>query len=398
MVILRKQQEDNFIFTGIGKLTFVIIIVSLAMALVSTIWAVYMDSFFHEISKVGLFSSVLTIISFFSYFFFIPLIEKSNKAKLFSISLFLFSLNYFLFALNKSFAIFIFLSFLITILTTIRITSFGILVRNNSKKETLSKNQGIIYSFRNLAWLIGPLIAGYLANKYNISLIFIISAFLIFLAFISFNFLKITDKNKTKESKKGIIKNFIDFFRNKNRVYAYILGGGVNLWWSLIYLFIPLFIIRNNLNDLWIGYFLFAVAIPLILFEYYFSKLAGKIGFKKIFKIGFLIPAIISLICFFIPNIYIILILLVLASLGLAMLEPTTEAYFFDILDRKEVSRFYGPYNTSIDSSSFIGRIIPSLLLFLLPFKYIFLIFSLFMFIMVIISYQIKDSVEKNEK
>ena len=393
-----RQHALFFRFSGIKKLTFVIMIVSLAMALVSTIWAVYLDSFFHDVAMVGIFSSILTLISFFSYLFFIPLIERSDKAKLFSLSLLLFSFNYVLFSFNSSFSFFVILAVLITILSTIRITSFGILVKDFSEDSSLSKNEGMVYSFRNLAWVIGPLIAGYLANKYNISLIFIISALLFFIAFIFFNLLKISDKNKSKKINKGIFKNLFDFFKERNRTYAYILGGGVNLWWSLIYLFIPLFIIRNGLNDLWIGYFLFVVAVPLILFEYPFSKLAGKIGFKKMFKIGFLIPTVLVFACFFIPNIYIILILLAIASLGLAMLEPTTEAYFFDILKKDEISRFYGPYNTAIDTGQFIGRIIPSLFLLFLPFKSIFLIYGLLMFMMVIISFKIKDVVEKNDK
>jgi len=39
--------------------------------------------------------------------------------------------------------------------------------------------------------------------------------------------------------------------------------------------------------------------------------------------------------------------LLVLASIGIPMLEPTSEAYFFDILKGDEEYRFYAPYNAT---------------------------------------------------
>ena len=134
-----------------------------------------------------------------------------------------------------------------------------------------------------------------------------------------------------------------------------------------------------------------------MLFEFHFSKLAGKIGFKKIFKIGFLIPALLVIICFFINNIYIILGLLVLASIGLAMLEPTTEAYFFDTIKNKDECRFYGPYNTTVEVNDFLGKILSATLLIFLPFKYIFLLFGAFMLFFVFISFKIKDIVENKK-
>lgn len=170
------------------------------------------------------------------------------------------------------------------------------------------------------------------------------------------------------------------------------------MWWSLIYLFIPLMIIRSNLGELWVGYFLFGVAIPLILFQYAFAKWAGKHGFKKLFKIGYFFVSIIAFTCFFVSNIYFILSLLILASVGIAMLESTTEAYFFDILEKNEKYRFYGPYNTAIDAGSFTGKIFGSLLLVFLPFKFLFLLFGSFMFLLFLISFKTKNIIESRRK
>ena len=94
----------------------------------------------------------------------------------------------------------------------------------------------------------------------------------------------------------------------------------------------PLYIITNNLSEFWIGIFLFATPIPLILLEFKISKHAEKIGYDKLFMAGFLIAGIFSLLCFFTSNIFLIMIYLILASIGLAMLEPTTESYFFKII------------------------------------------------------------------
>ncbi len=393
MGIAAKHQKEVFSLTGIQKLTFIVLIVSLSDAFINTIWAVYMDSFIHSIVLVGFLSAGLTLISFFSYLFFIPLIEKTSKTKIYSHVLLLFIITYLLFSINANFYLFIFLAILLTILSTLKITSFGIIIKDHSAKKALSKNEGIIYTFRNVAWVLGPLIAGYFAGKSGVSSVFILASLLLIIGFLGFKILRVKDKNIQKKTDNGMIKNFFAFFRDRNRVNAYLLSGGIAIWWTLIYLFIPLEIIRNNLSTAWVGYFLFGAAFPLILLEYYFSKLALKTGFKKMFKIGFLIPCIFSLFSFFTTNIFLIMLFLIISSIGMAMLEPTIETYFFTISNKKQMLRFYGPYNTTLDSSRFIGKISASILLIFLPFKFIFILFSIFMFIMFLICFRIREIV-----
>jgi len=398
MGILVKKHITGYHFTRIAKLSIVGLVISLSAAYLSTIWAVYLDSFLHSIIFVGFLSSALTLISFLSYFFFIPLIEKSNKGKIFSYSLFLFIISYILFAINQNFYLLMALAVFITVLYTLRITSFGLIVRDNSENRKVSCNEGIIYTSVNIAWVIGPLIAGFVASSFGIRWVFILCALFIFFGLIIFRASGVKDLKGKKRADKNMLKNFVEFFKNKKRALAYTLGGGVHSWWGFIYLFIPLMIVRSGLGGLWIGYFLFGIAVPLILFEYIFSKWAGKHGFRRMFKIGYLLVSVIVLACFFVSNIYFILSLLVLASIGMAMLEPTTEAYFFDILKEKEKYRFYGPYNTCIETGNFVGKIFPSLLLIFLPFNFLFLLFASLMFLLFLFSFKVKNVLEVRRK
>jgi MFS family permease len=306
--------------------------------------------------------------------------------------------------MNTSPYIFAILAVVSTILTTIRITSFGIIIRDKSKQTTLSRNEGVMYTLMNIAWVIGPLISGLLSELLGISFIFIISAVFMALALISFKVSGIKDRNLKKKVDKHMIRNFKEFFSNKHRVLSYILGGGIPMWWALIYLFIPMFIINNNLPIQWIGFFMFAIAVPLILFEYIFAKLAGRIGFKHMFRMGFFILFLAAFSCFLISDmsvifgiktIYVILGFLVLASVGAAMCEPTAEAYFFDLLKGKEELHFYGPYNTNLEVSRLIAYLIPSLILIFFPFKFVFLFFAIIMLAYFFLIFAIKEIIEK---
>ncbi len=392
-ILLRKHQGEIYL-TKITKLSIVGLLVAISSAFVGTIWAVYLDSFFHDISKVGFVSAMLTLLSIAVYFFSIPIVEKTKKSVIFSYSLLVMAVTYFLFSLNDNLIIFLTLAVILTIVTTFRITSFGLIIKDASRKNRLSENEGLMFTFYNLAWIIGPLITGYILVKSGVNPVFVLASVFMILAFILTKISGIKNYHIQKKADKDLIKNFFSFFKNKEMVFIYILGGGVSFWWALIYLFMPLYILRNNLNELWIGYFLFAIPIPLILLEYKFSKIAGKKGFKKFFRIGYLIPAIAGLICFFITDIFWIMGFLILASIGMAMLEPTVETYFFKISTKKDEQRFYGPYNTKVEVFGFLGKVLPSVLLLFFPFKYIFLIFSGTMFLLFLVSFKLKEKIK----
>jgi len=399
MGIFLRRHRGLYSLSGIAKLGIVMFVISLAYAMVDTIWAVYLQSIFHNVSIISFVSAFITFIAFISFFILIPIVERNNKSKLFKISLFFIGISYLIFFISRSMAIFFVAAILWAFFTSLRINAFGIIIRDKSSNKKLSRNEGLIYTFFNLAWLIGPLIAGFVSDKYGVPIIFPLAAAFIFLGLFMFKISKINDSNITKKVHGNVFKNFISFFKSKDRTKAYILGGGVNSWLILIYLYTPLMIINSHLGDIWIGYFLASFVIMPILFEYYFSKIAGKVGFKRMFQTGFLILGLAALVCFFISNIYIIMGILAISSIGIAMIEPTTEAYFFDILKKKkEESLYYGPYNTTIEVSYFIGSFICGLLLLFIPFKSIFLVFSAFMAIYFIVSFSMKDVKEDGKR
>jgi MFS family permease len=392
MGFLIRKQRGAISFTGIARLSIISFIVSIAYAIVDTIWAVYLEGIFQNISLVSFISAFLTVIAFFSYFFFIPIIEKYSKSKLYMLSLIFIGITYIAFALSRSLFIFFVAAISLTIFTTLRINSFGIIVRDKSHRKNLSRNEGLLYTFFNAAWVVGPLISGFVSEQYGINFVFMLSSVFILLGLFLFKISGIRNANIKKKTNENIIKNFFAFFKSRDRFLAYVIGGGVNFWFILIYLYMPLYILQSGLTEIWIGYFLFAAAIPTILLEFPMAKLAGRVGFKRIFKTGFLILAFSSIACFFVGNIYIIMAILVFAAIGISMIEPTTEAYFFDILKTKsEESRYYGPYNTTIDVNNFVGKMLAGVILIFLPLKFIFIFFSIFMFAYFVVSCRIKD-------
>tara|TARA_Y100000034_G_scaffold46233_1_gene56859 strand:- start:10995 stop:12179 length:1185 start_codon:yes stop_codon:yes gene_type:complete len=378
----------------IDRLGIISLFSTIGLATIATIWAVYLDSFLHNASYVGFLSAFFIIIGSLSYIFLIPIIEKSNKIKLYFNILFLFVISYLLFGLFSNIYAVIILGIITSILTSLGITCFGLIVRDKTRDSSVSKNEGIIFTSRNIAFLIGPIIVGFIANKYGISKVFFFAAVVMFITLILFKLMKIQDNRIKKRVDKSSIKVFINFFKKRERTISYFTSGGITFWWALIYTYIPIYILNNGFGKEVIGYFLAAMTIPLILTEYSFGKLAGKIGFKKIFILGYLVIGFFTTLAFFFSNIYIILALLILASFGAGMLEPTTEAYFFDMITKEQRDKFYGPYNTTINLNAFMGRVFAAILLLLLPFRFTFLLFGVAMFLFAVVSSKSKEIIE----
>ena len=378
----------------ISRLGIIGLLSSFAVAAVATIWAVYLDSFIKNAAYVGFITAFFTVVGICSYILLIPLVEKHNKLKLYYIAILIYIISYISFALFPHIYVIIFLGAVIAITASLKVTLFGIIIRDKTKDNCISKNEGIIYTLLNISWMISPIIAGFISNKYGMRSVFFFSAMIFILTFIFLRFSKIQDNRRTKKIDTNPLKPLLNFFKKKERIHAYILGGGINFWWVLIYIYIPLYIFESGFNEQIIGYFLGAVIIPLIFTEYYFAKLAGRKGFKKIFLIGYLILGISALAVFFISNLYLILLILALASFGAGMLEPTTEAYFFDIINKNQRDKFYGPYNTTIDLNTFLGTLSSAIILLFLPFKFIFILFSVVMFTFALVSSRIKNVIE----
>ena len=382
----------------IEKIGVLYLFLALGISFVSTIWAVYLESFFHNASSVGLWTSIFTVLGIFSYLLFIPLVERKRKTTLFFISVLFFAISYLIFSIFSSVYLVIILGALLSIMGSLRITTFGILVRDKSSDKEVSKNEGLIYTLLNLAWLVGPLVAGFIANKYGFDNVFFLGFLFVLISVLFFRNFKIKDSRRTKKVSSNVFKTIFGFFSKKDRVFTYLISGAINFWWALIFIYIPVYIVEQGHTASLVGLFLSATMLPLIFLEYHFGKIAGKKGFKKLFFIGFIILSSICILCFFISNIYLLLSLLVLASVGISMIESTSESYFFDIINEKQRDKYYGVYNTACDVGFLLGTLPAALLLLFFSFKSVFVLFAFFMLFFALISLRIREVYEFRRK
>lgn len=388
MESLRRRRGE------VKEISIISSISSLGLALVGTVWAIYFESLTHNASYVGFITTFFGIVGLIALILLTPIIEKNSKSKLLAIAFIAYILSYLLFYFLSTLTAAIILGAIISIFASLRWTVLGIILSDKSENNSLSKNVGFNYSLINLSWLIGPTVAGFIAQRLGIKSVFLIGAGLMIIALLLLRFLNIKDNRKEKKADKNFISLIKSFFKHKHLRKIYFVTGGISFWWAFIYTYMPIFIIESGKTDLLVGYFLSVIGLPLVFSEYFFGKIAQKKGIKKMFSRGYFILFLIPLACFLVNNFYVILGLLVLGSFGMAMLEPTTEAYFFDLTTKEQRDKYYGTYNTTIDVHYTLSLFLVAVVLYFLPFKFSFLLVSIVMLIFAIFSSKIKNIIE----
>lgn len=250
--------------------------------------------------------------------------------------------------------------------------ALSIFVDDFTERKNLAKAEGKFYMFNNIGLLIGPIIGGYSAKYFGDSSIFILAGIFYVLAFFIFLYQHLYQKNpqithgKHEEGIQELFSNIKKFFRNKEFRKVFILAFGLNYWWAVSLIYIPLEIKNLGFDDNIVGWVVAATAIPLILFERNTGRVADKRGIRFPATLGF------SLLVLFVlsfPLLYfkpiLALIAFAVVNFGAAWIEPLQETYFFKVAKKEEREKLFGIYNAAQPFSSIVSPFIGGFLYFL---------------------------------
>ncbi|MEI6731721.1 MAG: MFS transporter [archaeon] len=356
-----------------GPLIFVLstFLITLAMPLIAPVFPMYTKTFVKTDAMVGYLTAFLMFLYLVSNLFVGKLLERFSRVRLLMISTLVYSATLMILLYISNVYEFIALAVFRSISLVAIVITIGLLVRENSERSKLGKVEGWFYVVSNSAWMIGPLIGGYIALKFDYAGVFLVAALFPLLFF----FLLFSEKLREKRI---IIKHehswnaIKEFFKRKDMRVVYLLSAGIMLWWGFIYTFVPLYLTEHAYNPAEIGYVLFALVIPLILLEMPVGRWADRKGCRRFLTLGFSIMGIFALLAFF-SSVGMSVWFIILASFGAAFIEPLLEFFFFTKLNDRDEVRFYPVYKTSIDFGKIVGMIIFSSLLLFFSFKSLFL-------------------------
>src|SRR3989344_830491 len=233
---------------GAGFVVLISFIYSLAGTISIPVFSLYIESLVGEPAYVGYFMSliyfmILVYILISTYF-----LRNFNKITILRFSMLGSGIGFLLLTIvNNAFQLLI-IEIFRALFIALNFIVIGILIRDGSKKSTISKNEGFYFAIINMSFFIGPIIGGLLADAYSIKIVFLISAIFPLLVF----FLLLTKKRKEEKTEASEIKifdNIKEYFKSKDQTINYIISLGLLSWLAIIYSYMPLYMNQEGLNE-----------------------------------------------------------------------------------------------------------------------------------------------------
>ncbi len=365
---------------------------AMGVASIASIWSMYMNTFSLSESTIGYISSALILVSLLTSLKSTIILEKINESKIFLISILVTALSCLILFKLHNLTLFIIIAIIMSAAAVFRNNSYAIMYRDLSKKEELNSREGLLYSLLNMGWFLGSLFTGLIIYITDLNFVWLANSLIIFLGAILFYFSKISDPKKRREKIDGhIAKNISHYFNKPKLISPYLIAVGMEIWWTFIFLYIPLFVINSGNSPVIAVVFLSLINIPLIFMEFIVGRLSSRFGFRIFFSIGFLSLAVIAMLCYFMwSNIYLVLALLIIASFFASFVEPLQDSFFFSRTRKQDEDKFFPVFATSSLIGNMFSKFFIATLLLFLPEKFSYIAIAIIMLAMFVISVKIK--------
>ncbi len=243
----------------------------------------------------------------------------------------------------------------------------SVLVRDYSPKGQFGKSEGIYFTFMQGGWIVGPIIAGFIADKIEPKFAFL--AFSVFVligaAYSHFVLVKRSPRRKgalLKDTSKlfNLLRSFKGYMRmHKHSIPLYLTSMFANIWIGIEWVFIQIASSRVfNLSEIAVG--LIFAAMMTVEGSLYFTAghIMDKVGKKFVLLAGFLLLFTSTYFVFLSTNVYMFLFFVLLGAGALAWIVPGTEAIATELIPIRKRGEMTGVFDSSKDFGLMIGPLV----------------------------------------
>ncbi|PCI20331.1 hypothetical protein COB64_02295 [Candidatus Wolfebacteria bacterium] len=272
--------------------------------------------------------------------------------------------------------------------------SLDILIENYSDDETTGGTRGLFLTSMNIAWVLSPMIAGFIIVKMGFTGIYIVSLLaMVPLFFLLFNkFKKYKDPEYVHAPFK---KTFLRLIENKNILKVFHANFTLQFFYSWMVIYTPIYL-NQVIGFPWdkIGIIFTIMLIPFVILEIPLGRIADKwLGEKELMTAGFIIMTLATGTIAFIgaPKLLLWALILFTTRIGASMVEIMTETYFFKQVDGEDVDLISFFRNAS-PLAYIIAPLLATVFLLIFPFKSLFIALAIIVALGLISSLTLKDT------
>jgi len=344
-----------------------------------TVHPLYLNQFLRKAELVGL---IAALASFAGLAFSLPvgvLSDKIGRKRLLIASFLLISAVLFAFFRNTSFYALIGLQIAFGIAMAPAWVISEAVIKDISPIGRRGEFRSFYGTFANAGIFIGPLIGGFLAERFEIRTPYIFSALLLLASLLLV--LKLKDNNRDSgrnSTRNGIGKDDLvallrEFNQHRELKVLALCTVSLFFWYSAKWVFGPLFLRNLGYNPFAIGLWLGISAAPFLLFQIPLGKLGDRIGKTKMIYLGFLISTLVIIPLGFLKSLSCLLATIFIISLGTTFAEPLIEARVTDIVPREKYGAYSGIFEFAKTLGFLLGPVSSSIFVYLFGISFSFI-------------------------
>ena len=376
------------IFRRSAKYKLIPIYVSILLLVFHTLVVAYINSSFLEqfisSASVGTIYTVGSAVSVLLFLFISRVLRRVGNLKL-TLGLILLDFAAVVsmgFAENLEIAIPLFLTHIITVpLIIFNLDVFLEDVIGNDESGTGS-SRGLLLTLASVIGALSPLTSGLLlGDGESFTPVYLVSATALVPIIFILSY-KFRDFHDPKYGEVDVFASIHKLWENTNQKSVFIAQFLLQLFFVAMVIYVPLYL-TGTIGLTWseFGIVMFFAQLAYVIFEYPIGIIADKyIGEKEMMGAGFFIIAISTAWISFvtIPSVLVWSIILFTTRIGAALVEVTTESYFFKQTKSAD-AQIISLFRATRPMAGVLGAMVGSLTLLYLPFNLLFIVFAFLM-------------------
>lgn len=267
-----------------------------------------------------------------------------------------------------------------------------------SDDRVTGRIRGTFLTITNLAWLASPFLSGWLVEHFGFPTIYRVAMVVLlpfsYIALVHFK--DVTALGREHLHTSGVLRKIFDPANDRYRALNRILKIDflLNFFYVVMIVYTPIYL-HQHLGFDWseIGLMFTIMLIPFVLLDIILGWLADRrLGEKEILIAGIAIAGAATLILPWLgPNWLLWTIAFFVTRVGAASIEVMKETYLFKKIDGSDVNIVFVSRNT-VPFATIVAPLVTSLFLVFFPFRYIYLLLGLVMFLGLIPAIQLQDT------